>query len=90
MKAYDQQRGTPQQRGYGIQHRKWRALILARDIFCQECMKHGTHRQATEADHVIPIVQGGSRFDENNGQGLCKSCHSAKTSREGRGGRESL
>jgi 5-methylcytosine-specific restriction endonuclease McrA len=34
---------------------------------------------STEADHVIPISQGGARFDAGNGQGLCKACHSAKT-----------
>lgn len=42
-------------------------------------------RPATEADHVVPIADGGARLDEANLQPLCKGCHSRKTLAENRG-----
>lgn len=52
--------------------------ILARDPICRSC---GT-RPATEADHIIPVSDGGALTDLNNGQGLCHLCHAAKTLKE--------
>jgi len=33
-------------------------------------------------DHVIPIREGGGKFDEDNCQTLCQTCHNRKTARE--------
>ncbi len=41
------------------------------------CVKCG--RRAKEVDHITPLSDGGSEFDLNNCQSLCKSCHMQKT-----------
>ena len=74
-KLYDQARGTSAERGYGTNHRRWRQLILARDPICMVCHV----KQSTEADH---IDGNNKNLDMDNGQGLCKRCHSQKTAQE--------
>jgi 5-methylcytosine-specific restriction endonuclease McrA len=66
------------QRGYDHNHRKWRAVILRRDPICKMC----NSALSTHADHIIPINQGGSKYDYSNGQGLCVSCHNRKSRME--------
>ena len=34
--------------------------------------------EAKVVDHVVPIEQGGSMWNEKNHQALCKSCHGKK------------
>ncbi|WP_415171600.1 HNH endonuclease [Nocardioides sp.] len=51
--------------------------VLRRDPICRCC----GIAAATEADHVIPIADGGAHHIDN-GQGLCVPCHDAKTRRE--------
>lgn len=75
-------RGTRQQQGYGAQHQRWRAEVLRQHPTCQHCRVVPSN----EADHIIPIREGGARFDPANGQGLCKPCHSRKTARENANG----
>jgi 5-methylcytosine-specific restriction enzyme A len=38
-------------------------------------------------DHVVPLKDGGARFDRANLQPLCVSCHNRKTARETAGRR---
>lgn len=38
--------------------------------------------QAAEADHIIPVSEGGSPDDLGNGQPLCRPCHATKTAAE--------
>lgn len=62
-----------------------RKAILQRDPLCKiaGCAKrYGTALPSNEVDHIIPIRQGGAELDPDNLQGLCHSCHSAKTARE--------
>ena len=73
-RAYERRRGTAAQRGYGATHRRWRAAILARDPVCRACGQ----APSREADHITPLSQGGG-WSLENGQGLCKPCHSRKT-----------
>ncbi len=76
---YDLARGTATERGYGVKHRKWRSVILNRDPLCVLCLRKGIVVPSTEADHI----DGNNRnLSYDNGQGLCKGCHSAKTARE--------
>lgn len=72
-------RGTASARGYDRAHRKWRAAVLRRNPLCVECLKVGRTTRATVADHIVPIRDGGSKRDLENGQGLCHPCHNRKT-----------
>ena len=57
--------------------RNKRAMLLARQPVCP------CGQSATEVDHIIPVADGGGD-DAENLQGLCKSCHTRKTSAETR------
>lgn len=87
-RAYDRGRGSAASRGYGARHRRWRELVLARDPVCVD--PFGDHAAAgevvasTDADHKVRIIDGGKRFDLENGQGLCATCHGKKTAVETR------
>lgn len=77
-REYDAMRPGPAQRGYDQRHREWREKVLARDRFCA-C---GCGGLATVADHIIPISEGGARFDLKNGQGMTEECHNRKRQEE--------
>jgi len=67
---------TPRIRGH-----RWMAIrrfILSRDPICKECLKKDIVTSAVEVDHIVPLSRGGSNEEENL-QGLCKPCHSMKT-----------
>ena len=69
---------------YGRRWRVSRELYLATHPFCVECHKAGRRLvAATQLDHITPHEGDYALFwDESNWQGLCESCHSAKTARE--------
>lgn len=54
-----------------------RRQILTRDPICVHCHQ----REATVADHIIPIAEHGPNTTDN-GQGLCRGCHNTKTAAE--------
>jgi 5-methylcytosine-specific restriction enzyme A len=70
--------------------RRWRfrtrPYILSRDPLCKiakVCVAtFGAPLPSNDVDHVIPIRAGGAPWDENNLQGACHLCHSAKTAEE--------
>jgi len=86
QREQDARRGSATSRGYDRRHERWRDAVIARDPLCVD--PFGVHRAAnrieptTVADHKVPIRKGGARFDLNNGQGLCASCHGRKTALE--------
>jgi 5-methylcytosine-specific restriction enzyme A len=45
---------------------------------CVECEKRGIVRLATQLDHVVALVNGGTDTPDNR-QGLCDPCHAIKT-----------
>jgi 5-methylcytosine-specific restriction protein A len=64
-------------------HRAWRQAVLTRDAWaCRACGRVCSDHREAHADHIVPISQGGSRYDVANGQTLCASCHSRKTRAE--------
>ena len=79
-------------KGWGSDHRiynsdRWRRLRLIglnKEPLCITCKGKGITKAATVRDHIIPIQQGGSIWDENNHQSLCKSCHNRKSGKEKR------
>lgn len=64
-----------------LNSRRWervRRACLDRDGWrCQHCGRYGN-----EADHIVPLEQGGAPYDLENTQTLCKTCHIAKTQSE--------
>ena len=69
-------------RGYcDKRHRAWRLAVLTRDAWqCRGC--GAVCPRYAQADHIVPISQGGERYDVSNGQTLCIRCHGRKTKRE--------
>ena len=74
----DQRRPTAHQRGYDERHRGWRAEVLERYPVCRIC----GDAPSTVADHIVPIRDGGARFDLANGQGTCAPCHNSRKQSE--------
>ena len=74
------------QRGYcDNSHKQWRMAVLVRDAYqCQSCGKICGGKRDAHADHILPISEGGARYDLSNGQCLCAACHGRKTLRENR------
>lgn len=66
----------------------WRHVVRPRKLvdnpFCEMCERHGIYNIATDVDHIKPISNGGSPFDFDNLQSLCKRCHSQKTNKDQR------
>ena len=84
-RAADVKRGTPAQRGYGVEHQQRRAIVLKRDPNCVSCLAIGKREPTTVDDHIVPIECGGSIDNMKNHQGLCTRCHSIKRAAESRG-----
>lgn len=74
--------GWPRKRAYPTVMRE---AILRRDPVCRcKGCRHcevGCRQAATEADHIVPVAEGG-RDTMANGQGLCAGCHAWKTRQE--------
>lgn len=74
-------------RGYCSKaHKLWRQTVLTVNAFqCQACgvvCDSTDAKRVPHADHITPIAEGGDRYDLSNGQTLCASCHSKKTTQE--------
>lgn len=61
--------------------RPWRRVrdaVLQRDgHLCQIQGDHCT-LDATEADHIIPLAQGGAPYDPRNLRAACRACNRAR------------
>lgn len=61
-------------------HRQWRRAVLERDGHrCQLRYPNRCTGNATEADHIIEVADGGPELDLANGQAACTPCHKHKT-----------
>lgn len=70
------------------EHKAWRKVVLSN---CYgRCQINGPRctRRALEADHIIPVAEGGAEYDPANGQGACVPCHKDKTQTEAARGRQ--
>lgn len=56
-------------------------MLLACNWQCVDCGRVCVGREM-HADHVVPISQGGSRYDVSNGAARCVRCHGRKTRNE--------
>jgi 5-methylcytosine-specific restriction protein A len=68
-------RGQP--KVYDYRWDKFRAWYVSLHPMCAHC-----GRGASEVDHITPLSKGGTHYDPDNSQALCKSCHSRKTNAE--------
>jgi len=74
-------------RGYcSARHKAWRQAVLERDGYiCRDCSRVCGSKGEAHADHVIPVkVRPDLRYEVNNGQCLCSSCHTRKTNTDQR------
>jgi 5-methylcytosine-specific restriction protein A len=81
----DIERPNATERGYNHQWRKTRLAYLLINPLCAHCLLMEPMRltPATEVDHIVRHEGNKELFyDQNNLQGLCKSCHSRKTAKE--------
>jgi len=75
-------RQTAEARGYDWAWRKLAKAILKRDRYlcrCDDC--RGRRLPATEVDHIVPKVAGGTD-DPSNLRAINELCHDLKTQRE--------
>jgi 5-methylcytosine-specific restriction protein A len=64
---------------YTPEHRDWAKRVLAAaGHICQSCGRYGCRLYA---DHIVELRDGGAPFALSNGQALCGSCHTTKTTR---------
>lgn len=85
--TYEQRRDTATQRGYTTKgHRRFRRLVLQRDMLCVLCGNIATEADHYPTDRRTLITQGLDPNDPTRGRGLCKSCHSRETMRLRQGG----
>ena len=59
-----------------------RAAFLREHPLCGVCAVRGRVVAAVVADHMVPLKDGGARFDWANLAALCVADHNAKTARE--------
>ena len=65
-----------------VRWRVVRAAFLREHPLCAACAARGRVVAAVVVDHVVPVKDGGARFDQGNLQALCISDHNAKSARE--------
>lgn len=69
----------PARKRSGHAWEKLRKTALRRDRYlCQLCDKAGRVRPATEVDHIVALVNGGTDALSNL-QSVCITCHKLKT-----------
>lgn len=78
----DKRRGDAKSRGYDQNWRDARDFYLHDHPLCEDCVEQGYFdRAAEEVHHMVALRNGGARLDPENFRGLCKSCHSKRTTR---------
>ena len=63
-------------RGHKLQ--RIRRGHLSEQPLCVACYSKGQIKAATELDHIVALMNGGSN-EPSNLQGLCTECHKVKT-----------
>ena len=68
------------------EHKAWRLAVLNRCGWRCQTQGPGCEGRATQADHIIPVAEGGQTTLQN-GAGICVTCHKKKTGAEAARGR---
>jgi len=81
--AYDRNRGTAAQRGYDSRWQRFRAVYIQHNPLCRRCKAKGRITATKEVHHIVPLRDAPERkYDTDNLEPLCKSCHSKATRKE--------
>ena len=62
--------------------RRWQAAAAQQLHDHPRCQHPGCRHLAIVPDHIVPLAEGGDRYDPNNLQSLCKTHHDQKTTRD--------
>lgn len=68
------------------EHKVWRKAVLDRDHWRCQTRGPGCEGRATQADHIIPVAEGG-QSTLANGAAICADCHKKKSRAESVRGR---
>lgn len=68
-KPYDQQRPSAQARGYDANWAKFSVIYKRKHPVC------ACGRPTVVPHHIVPLVDGGDRYDEGNLEPRCIDCH---------------
>lgn len=58
---------------------------LKKHRLCVICQEEGIITIARVTDHIVPMSEGGSEWDDSNHQSLCIAHHNSKTAKEKHG-----
>jgi 5-methylcytosine-specific restriction protein A len=75
----DKRRGNAAERGYDSQWRDFSKHYLAAHPLCRWCEEDGRVTPAVLVDHIVPLDEGGAKYDPTNLQPLDRRCHGIKT-----------
>jgi 5-methylcytosine-specific restriction endonuclease McrA len=93
----DRARGTAQERGYDYAWAEYSKGWRARFPICgmradgriyrehSRCAQEGVTVAGEVVDHIVPMSQGGSKFNPANHQTLCRRCNTTKANTVERG-----
>ena len=80
-RRYETQRGPRRIKGrYDSEYRKLRERAIREHPWCLVCGHRGSADNPLTADHVVPLVAGGSNSLKNM-QVMCRACNSRKGAR---------
>lgn len=65
--------------------KRWRNYSRRFRLLCEVCEGEGRTTAAAVTDHIIPIQQGGAKWDSDNHMGMCHHHHNSKRGYEKRG-----
>lgn len=83
-RRYDDRRGSAARRGYDARWARFAKAYRERNPLCRPCQARGRLEPTFAVDHIVPLRQGGAKFDEDNLQPLCETCHNSHKQSEDR------
>jgi 5-methylcytosine-specific restriction endonuclease McrA len=60
----------------------WRKLSLSYKMKHPVCEVDECTQPSYYTDHIVPVADGGDKWDTENFQALCKSCNGSKTAKQ--------
>lgn len=60
----------------------WRKLSLAYKMKHPVCEVDECTQSSYYTDHIVPVADGGDKWNTDNFQALCKSCNGSKTAKQ--------